>query len=326
MAITTFAGVKFDPELFMQYLEELSPNPSALVQSGILRNDSTIASRITEGGNKVTVPNYKPLSGASQNYDGSDITVNGIDSGSQTAIVIGRANAWGADDLSAELATKDPMRSIAEKVATYWREERQRILIKMLTGIIAATTFKAKHVLDISATADIADANRMSASAIIDAGQQALGDNFKKLKALAVHSVVYANLVKQNLVNVRPLGEQKTDIPMFLDYALVLDDTLPVSGTGAATKYTSLLFGPGAVGEAAARVKNAVEIGRDPLTNGGFDFMVNRNRWVYHPYGLSFKGTPAGISPTDAELAAANNWEMVYDTKNVPIAALITNG
>ena len=108
MAITTFADVIFDPELFMEYIEEFSPNPDAFIQSGILRADPAIQSRIASESNKITIPSFKPLGGASQNYDGTDIVVGGIDSVSQTAIVVGRANAWGSQDLAAELATKDP--------------------------------------------------------------------------------------------------------------------------------------------------------------------------------------------------------------------------
>lgn len=325
MAITTFADVKFDTELFTEYVEELSATPDALISSGILRADPIIQSRITEGGTKVTIPSYSPLSGTSQNYDGTDIVVNGITSKTQSGIILGRANAWGSDDLSSELATKDPTRSIAAKVAKYWQEENQRLLLLEIAGFTQTAKFLSDKTLDITVTADPTEANKLSATAIIDAAQKSLGDNFNKVTTLAVHSLIYASLLKQNLITFVPLSAQSVRMPVYMGYNLIVDDTLPVTG-GAVKKYTTLMFGAGVIGTANGNVKTPVATERDELKAGGSEWLVNRTRKIMHPYGFSFEGTPAKISPADAELSNKANWAMVYDNKNIAMAAIITNG
>lgn len=328
MAFTLFSGVKFDPELFMEYMEEFSPEPTAFIQSGIIRQDPQLQARITEG-NIVSVPFFKPLSGNSQNYDGSDISVNAIGSGTQTGIIIGRANAWGTQDLAAELASKDPQRSIAQKVSKYWQEEWQRTLIKQLNGIFAAANM-ATHVYDISsedgdnATAD----NLMGTDAIIEAIQKAIGDNGSKIVAISVHSKVYARFQKLNLITFEPYGDQNILVPMFLGKRIIVDDAHTVEAGGTSGfKYTSYLYAAGSIGAADGKVKVPVETDRDSLTAGGQEWLVNRQRKIYHMYGTTFTSASlASISPTDAELATGTNWDKVYESKNIPVIKVVTNG
>lgn len=328
MAHTLFSGVKFDPELFMEYMEELSPQPDAFIQSGIVRRDTELQNRITEG-NLVSAPFYKPLTGNSQNYDGSDIVVNDIQSGLQSAIVIGRANAWGAQDLAAELSTKDPIRSIASKVTKYWREERQRTLILSLNGVFGSADFST-HVSDISIADgnNATEANLMGADALIDAIQNSLGDNGRKVTAISVHSKVYARMQKLNLIEFKPLGEQGLNVPTFLDKRVIVDDAHTVeAGATSGFKYTSYLYAEGAVGTADGKVKVPVETERNALLSGGREHLVNRQRFVYHMYGSHFNSSSlAGISPTDAELATGTNFNKVYEDKNIPVVKLVTNG
>lgn len=329
MPVTTFADIIFDPELFMEYMEEYSPNPSAFIQSGILRADPEIAARIANEGNIYSAPFYKPLTGQSQNYDGTDITVNKITSAKQTGVVIGRANAWGAQDLSAELASKDPMRSIVAKVATYWREERQRILIGQLNGVFGAASMVGHRVnIAIEDGNNATDANKLTAATIIDAAQSVLGDNASKITAIAVHSRVYANLLKQNLITFVPFSDQSVRVPTFLGYVLIVDDTLPIAAGGiSGNKYTCYMMAPGVIGTAEGKVKVPVETARDSLKQGGNEWIVNRQRFTYHPYGLHFtQNSMATTSPDDAELATGTNWQLVYEPKNVPMAAVTVNG
>jgi len=329
MAHTLFSNTIFDSELFMEYLMELSPNPDALTEAGILRKDAQLESRISEGSELVSVPSFKPLTGASQNYAGEDITVNSISSVKQTAIIIGRANAWGSQDLAAELATKDPMRAIAESVVKYWKEERQRILIKVLNGMFAAANL-TNHVTDIS----IADGNNATASnlfgsdLIIDAAQKAIGDNGGKITGVSVHSKVYARMQKLNLIQYEKLSNQNTLVPFFLGKVVIVDDTHPVvAGGTSGFKYTSFLYGQNTIGTAEGKVKVPSEIERQALISGGREHLVNRARFVYHPYGMQWTdNTRATTSPTDAELETAANWTRVYEEKNIPIIKVVTNG
>ena len=330
MAHTLYSDIIFDPELFMEYMAEMDPNPVAITASGILRPDPSLTAMLSGGGNFVTVPFFQPLTGSAQNYDGTaDITVNKIESDSQSAMVIARANAWGSQDLAAELASKDPMMAIAEAVANYWRRERQRTLIQVLTGVFA-TANMSTHVSDVAIEEGTAatDANLISEDLIIDAIQAAVGDNFEKITAISVHSKVFARMKKLNLIDFTPLANQEIVVPRFLGKTVIVDDTHPVvAGSTDGFKYTSYLYGQSSIALSEAPVKTPVEIERQALLSGGREHLVNRQRYVLHPYGMDFlKSSVASNSPTDAELALAANWNRVYDTKNVALIKIVTNG
>lgn len=66
MAITKFADMVIVPEHFTTYVNERTTEKSALVQSGAATPDARVAQVINGtplGGNMITMPFYKPLSG-----------------------------------------------------------------------------------------------------------------------------------------------------------------------------------------------------------------------------------------------------------------------
>ena len=55
----------------------------------------------------------------------------------------------------------------------------------------------------------------------------------------------------------------------------------------------------------------------------GVDEVYTRRAFVFHPYGIKFTDTTvAGETPSNAELATANNWSKVYEDKNIGIVAI----
>jgi len=329
MAYTLWSGMQFDPDIFMEYVQEQSTEPAAFVASGILRPDPGIASQMSEQGNIFSVPYFSPLTGNSQNYDGSDITVNAIGTDEVQGVVIGRSNAWGAQDLAVEIASADPMKAIAASIADYWRREKQRILITTLNGVFAAASMAVLlNDIAIEDGNNATAANKLTATTMIAAIQACLGDNGGKIVALAIHSKIYAALQTANLITFVPFEKQNILIPYFLDKVLIVDDQMPVVAGGVSGfKYTTYLFAKSSIATAPGKVKIPVEAYRLPLEKGGLDTIINRDRFVYHPYGVSFtKAAMATVSPTDAELATAANWVRKYDKKNIAIIKMVTNG
>jgi hypothetical protein len=65
------------------------------------------------------------------------------------------------------------------------------------------------------------------------------------------------------------------------------------------------------------------ETDREPLTNGGSEYLVNRRYFMLHPRGIKWdpgSGVPgnSGAGPTNAELGGAN-WTRVYEPANIRI-------
>jgi len=93
---------------------------------------------------------------------------------------------------------------------------------------------------------------------------------------------------------------------------------------GVDKTYTSYLFGAGAValGNGNPPTIKATEIHREAMTGSGEDILINRRNFILHPRGIKFKGTLASnAGPSRAELAAAANWERVFEAKQIRIVA-----
>jgi hypothetical protein len=69
--------------------------------------------------------------------------------------------------------------------------------------------------------------------------------------------------------------------------------------------------------------EEAAEIDRNALASD--TFFVNRKRFILHPRGVRWIGTPAGASPTNAEIAIGTNWVKVYLDKNIRVVAVRHN-
>lgn len=116
--------------------------------------------------------------------------------------------------------------------------------------------------------------------------------------------------------------------------------TLTVATTTApvgSTKYTTYVFGDGAIEYTNCGAKVPYEMARDPKTNGGQDTLYSRQRKCFAPYGISFtKASMSSLSPTDEELETGANWELVNSNeqgtkqyislKAIPIARIISLG
>ena len=342
----TYLGFPFDEELFlMQWRAAQDPVLTALLDSGAVVEDATIRNMIANGSNLYTIPFYNVLGGDEENYDGNtNITETETSGGSQTGVVYGRAHAWKDRDFIRDFNSgADPMRSIVAQTSKYWAKKKQARLIGILDGIFGITDDSTDnwdswqlHTLDIkTSTTSASDANKVDAASAADAVQKAVGDNSGIFSMAVMHSKVALNLAKQNLLQFRkytdPMGIERTiNLADWNGYTVIVDDGVPVSQNGTATSendYTTYLFGAGAILTAPAPVSKAVEIGREPKVQGGYDFLINRLRETLHPNGFSFVAdVSTNVSPTDATLKAAASWKLVANAKNIPIARIISNG
>ena len=108
-----------------------------------------------------------------------------------------------------------------------------------------------------------------------------------------------------------------------------------VAAADAYTKYTTYVFGQGAIEYTNCGAKKPYSMSADEKKNGGEETLWSRQRKVFSPYGLSFKNTSI-ISPTEEQLASGDNWELAnskqasspeyFPHKAIPIARIITRG
>lgn len=322
MPIAKLADMLPEPSEWNAYIEVATTQKSELFASGIIADNSAELGTKLEGPT-VIMPFFNDLDsgddhGEVQLDDTQDLTVDGISVDKDIAVKTLRGKAYGATDLSGDLSSADPLTAIQNRFAAWWVRRYQVGLLATLKGALGAASM-ASNVLDISG--GTGDAAKFDTESFIDASFL-LGDMSGGLTAMAVHSATLKTMVKLDLIDTIQDSQTGLTIPTYMGKRVIVDDSMPVSGTGADRVFTTYLFGAGAIGYASGSPKVPVETGRDGLKLMGQDWIINRKQWVMHPRGIRWIGTAAKASgPSNAELATSTNWERCYDAKLIRLAA-----
>ena len=332
MASTKISNV-IVPEVYNPYVIARTVELSKIIASGIASRDPDLkfpaVGNQVKGGKTIHIPFWKSLvdaGGADDEVlsDQSGLTVNNIEAGESIAAIHVRGKAWGANDLARYFSGDDPMSAIADMNAAYWANRIQHVLIASLKGITvddSAATPSAvdaplkSHVLDISG--ETGAAAILSSEAMIDA-MYLMGDHAAELGGILCNSATMAKLVKLNLIDTVRDAESPVEYKFYMGKPVIVDDAL-VADTGKNSIY---FFGQGAVAfNEDTEGLEITETDRDTLK--GEDVLISRRAFVMHPRGLKWVGTPAGVTPSNTELALARNWALADNIKNVPITKLV---
>lgn len=328
MAGTTLQDV-IVPELFNPYVINRTMELSALVQSGIITNNSEFDALASQAAPTVNMPFFEDLTGESEQIiEGADLEDNKITSNKDVAAIIRRAKMWSATDLSAALAGSDPMAAIATRVAQFWSRDLQKELVALLDGIFGtipageegtppAETRLASNLLDISGKSG--NAANWSGSAFIDA-EQLLGDAKAQLTGICMHSATQAYLKKQNLIEtVQPSND--VAFGTYQGKRVIVDDGCPVKNG----VYTTYLFGSGAIALGNGNPVGFVptETDRAKRKGSGVDYLINRKTMILHPRGIAWQNAVVAKTegPSRKEVADPKNWKPVYESKQIRIVA-----
>jgi hypothetical protein len=235
-------------------------------------------------------------------------------------------------DLVQELVGESPLQHVRNRFGTYWTRQSQRRLIATCVGLLADNVANDGGDMTVDISAEAGDAAKFSDDAFIDAAYT-MGDHVDSIRAIAVHSQIEAKMVKNDDIEFIRDSEGALVMKTYKGRAVIVDDSLPVSGTGADRVYTSVLFGTGAIGFGGVEghafavgegvPKNAAFVEREEQagSGGGMEVIGERKTWVLHPFGFEWiEGTIAEFSPELADLRLASHWNRVVDRKNVPMA------
>ena len=325
------------PEVFHRYTQVYSTVNTAFWQSGIVTDMSDIIDGL--GGTTVHMPFFNDLEGVDDILDDTqDISVGKTSVSMDIATRQFRVRAYGGTDLSGDLAGADPMTSILNNFGAWWGRQMQNNLLSVVNGAMTSLAAEAAipdgttsipptnhnsaapNNLDISGLTGAAAV--FDADSFIDASQR-LGDASDGMGAVAVHSLTYALMRKQDLIDFVKDSQAAPAIPYYMGKRVIVSDQMPYDA--ATGKLVTYIFGQGAIGYAEKAPKTPVEIYREPLKNGGQDNIIHRRQFVLHPRGIKWVGVPAsnGKTPSNAELATAGNWTRVYDNKLIRIVRFV---
>lgn len=337
MATTQLADV-IVPEIYADYQAENSPEKTAFFESGVITSSPLLNAKANSGGRILDVPFWKDLdSSAEPNISSDDpadvATPDKLGSGLMIARVAYLNNGWSTSDLAGEIAGSNPMQRIAARTSVWWNKKRQQRLLAVAQGVLAdnVANDSGDMVSDISIEdGDNAGAGNIFSRTAFTGAAFTLGDMYEATTAIAVHSVVLKRMIDND--DVADIRDSEGNLVMqtFLGRRIILDDSMPVvAGTTSGFKYTSILFGAGAIGWGEGSPNDAVEVEREASQgNGaGIETLWERKSEIMHPHGFQFTSTTvAAESATAVELALPANWDRVVERKNVPMAFLITNG
>lgn len=333
------------PEIFTPYVQLLTAEKSALIQSGAVVVDAVLSNLLNGGGLTFNEPSFKDLENDAENISNDDPTdlsdPNKIGTITEIQVRLSRNNSWSSMDLAGDLIGADPMAAISGRVAAYWTRRYQALFVATMKGVFADNTAapsgadthtQGDMTHDISGGAFSDGVTNFSAEAFIDAALT-MGDSMDLLSMILVHSIVYARMLKNNLIDFIPDSTNSGSspdlrgIPTFLGKRVIVDDGMPFS----AGVFESWLFGAGAVRWGVGSPKVPTETIRVPAAGngGGQETLHNRVELCCAPVGEAYIGTPQAGGPDNTAsanmLANAASWRRVYpERKQVKIARLVT--
>jgi hypothetical protein len=334
MAKTAIADIII-PSIFGQYARERTAELSRFGQSGIVERVPEFDGIAAAGGRYVDLPFWQDLTATRQLIsDSGSLTVNKVTASKDSARIQNDAQVWSVNHLAKVLSGDDPMKAIGDYVANYWARIDEGLIVSSIKGVFAAASM-AVNLLGIhsESIAGTSAATKLTGSTFVDACTK-LGDAADRLTAVAMHSATEAALRKLDLIDFIPDSEGKPTLRTFQGRRVVVDDNMSTrAGSTDGTVYTTVLFGPGAFGLGVAPLEGeplkggfgteGVELARVPLDSDSV--LINRRRYILHPRGVKWQGTPAGDSPTNAELEVGTNWLRVFEAKNVRMVAVTHN-
>lgn len=304
------------PEVFNTYMNNFTEEKSAIIQSGVAVADQSVSQNITAGGLLVNMPFWNDLDGEDETLGDGDkaLGTGKIIAGADISAVMYRGRGWSVNELAAVISGDDPMGALMGKIASWWMRREQTVLISVLNGLFANNgALASTHLLDKPTSA-------ISGNLVLDA-KQLLGDSADRLSLIVMHSAVYTELQKQNLIAFIPNARGEVNIPTYLGYRVVQDDGVPVKGS----VYTSYLFATGSIGRNTGNPAKLTtyETARDSAK--GNDQVFTRRAFTMHPYGVKFTNDDrevGEITPTNKDLAKAANWKKVYEDKQIGIIGI----
>ncbi len=335
-----------DVKVFQDLPPVDGPELTAFYESGIITRNPLLDQVASGPGLIAELPFWNDIDPAdAPNLSNDDTSVNASTSKITQGSQIGRKahlnKGWSETDLAAELAMGgDAMARIRARFDRYWTRQWQRRLVATCSGLIAhnIASNSGDMVVDVGTFGTVGATNRFTRSNFT-AAAFTLGDAYSTVSAVAVHSVIYKQMVDNDDIDFIPDSEGQMTIPTYLGHRVIVDDGLPVIADTSepydAPKYTSIIFGEGAFGWGEGTPRVPVEVDRKPSggNGGGVEELWTRKTWLLHPFGYKVQATASpnpvrplnGVSFSLAELEAAGIYERVLPRKLVPMAFLITN-
>ena len=158
--------------------------------------------------------------------------------------------SWSEISLASELSGSDALVRVQTRVQAYWDRQFEKRLIASLMGVLYSNVANngGDMVNDIHAqfgtvtlpgTTVTVPANAFNGLAVINTALT-IGDRLSDMKAIAMHSYIYGEALKNNEIQFFKPSDNSLRIPTYKGMACIVDDSLTTATAGV---YVTILFG-----------------------------------------------------------------------------------
>lgn len=346
LAIATVSDM-IVPEIWIQnQADEPQVEQPTLMTSPVVAT-SPLFSQIASGaGTSAQIPFFKePRFLDEIQVESTAPSYNSIAQIKAVAPILNRVSAFGASAMAASVSGTDPVSKCLSYRNNLRNYQRQATLRSLLYGAFGSHTDTTgalnavrKNVCTTTGSID-SDTNLISLS-IIRLAAALLNENWANLSALFVHPDILAELSDQDVTDYITPSEGILFLKGYRGCTIYTDTNLKttatINGVANVPIYRSYLMSARslAIGDKpqSTMVGDTASITTEALASINDVKVFDRTRFVFGLNGLSWKGTPAGQSATNAELATIANWELAkngsetFDPRNVGIAEIVSNG
>lgn len=328
------------PDVWVPALREKANSQPSLVNSGAVVKSPEFDAIASGPGTAAKIPFIKDLTDQDDEIQKEDHapTNQKAGSGIQNAPILNRVTSNDATALAAAVSGVDVVSEILVQLGLRRLKQRQKTLLSILRGnFVAALAANSGDYFSEDASTVLAGASAgnylADADKIIDivARLGELGDATAN-GFMFVHPQIRAALLKQDENDFERTSENgRLILERYKGVPLYTSNLLRRAGTTSGYVYDSYIVAGGVIayGEKpqlgdvidVASLQYEADKGKNNQT------IYDRTRFLMHLEGTKWKGTPAGESATNEELATAANWELaVSSSDRVGAVRLRTNG
>lgn len=343
MSATVISNLWAPPVWIRASNEGMDKFPSLINSGSVVRTME--AGKIATGpGSSATMNFFKDVTETDDviQVEGSAPTINNLTSGDMAVPILNRVTPFGATALSAQVSGEDPIAEIGRIIGATRAKQRDRTILAVLRGIMGTGTTAANHASGCCRAMRVDNFDEsgvgagttqlMSVDMFIDA-KSLLGELQDQLRfgAMFIHSTVKAALEKADVTAFKEVSRGPYTITTYRDVPIVVNDRLVRAGTSDGYVYETFLLTNGCIayGEKpqAGDVMDVASMQFDLVKSTNTGTVYDRTRFVVHPNGVKWGGTPSGQSATNAELQTVGNWTLALTSaQRCGIVVIRTNG
>ena len=331
------------PDIWLATMREKQATFPTLLNSGVATENPKAADLASGPGEVAMIPFFRDITDQDdelQIENAEPLVDNIITAGQMKAVACNRVTKSSATAFSAQLSGEDPVGEIVAQMIQRRLKQRQKSLLAMVRGAFGAAgasgvaaPLKPVRVDAFDESGDDATAEQLMGIELFINAKSLMGELADDLQngALWMHPTVLAALELADETSFDKVSHGPWTIRTYRGIPLYVSEALVRAGTTNGFVYETYLLARGIVAKGEKPQKTdvvdvaALQMERKFGINN--EIIYDRTRFVMHLNGMKWVGTPAGESPTNAELGTIANWNLVLATANrVGAVCIRTNG